>query len=256
MQPAETEQRWLEFRVRPTLALREQLILQYAPLVKYVGGRMAVSLPGLISNEDILSYGTIGLIQAVDRFDPAQGVKFETYAIRRIRGSIIDAIRGLQPLSRDASRRGREVEHAYEELVHKLGRMPEEREVAEHLGLTLNAFHAQLLEASVSIVSLDSPFADGEGERGSLIDQLADHDAASVPDQVERQQAYRHLVAAIKELPERDRLVISLYYYEDLTLREISEVLGVSTSRVSQLHAAAVFKLRGMLRAVLALAHA
>src|SRR5919198_1032946 len=112
MQPAELEQRWLQFRVQPDPALREQLIVQYAPLVKYVLGRMAVSLPGLLTSEDLLSYGTIGLIQAVDRFDPAQGVKFETYAIRRIRGSIIDAIRSLHPLSRDTNRRARAFEHA------------------------------------------------------------------------------------------------------------------------------------------------
>jgi RNA polymerase sigma factor for flagellar operon FliA len=248
-QALDTEQSWIEFRLSPTTSMRENLILQYAPLVKYVGGRMAVSLPGLLNSDDVLSYGTIGLIQAVDRFDPEQGVKFETYAIRRIRGSIIDAIRTLQTRSRDVSRRAREIERAYEELTNRLGRMPEEGEVAEHLGLSLESFQTQLVEASISVVSLDSSLDDGDGERLPLISQLADHDALSVPDQVDRQQAHRLLVEAVRGLPERDRLVISLYYYEDLTLKEISEILGVSTSRVSQIHAAAVFKLRSMLRA-------
>jgi len=231
-------------------ALRERLIVQYAPLVKYVVGRMAVSMPGLLSNEDIVSYGTIGLIQSVDRYDPSVGVKFETYAIRRIKGSILDAIRSLQALSRDASRRARDLDRAYDELIHQHGRMPSNREVAEHLGMSSEEFSHALQDATLSVVSLNNasgPDA-GEGERPSLIDQIADEDAPDVSDQVERRQLYEALVKALQQLAERDRLVINLYYYEDLTLKEISDVLGVSTSRVSQLHAAAVFKLRAALR--------
>jgi len=130
VQAVDIQNRWQDYLTSRDRELRDQLIMQYAPLVKYVAGRMVVSLPGLINNEDILSYGTIGLIQAVDRFDPSQGVKFETYAIRRIRGSIIDAIRSLHPLSRDTNRRGREIEQAYDELIQGLGRMPEDIEVA------------------------------------------------------------------------------------------------------------------------------
>src|SRR5919205_563882 len=131
--PSDLERRWLEFRRTRDPRLREELILQYAPLVKYVLGRTAVSLPGTLTSDDILSYGTIGLIQAVDRFDPTQGVKFETYAIRRIRGAILDAIRSLHPISRDANRRAREVEHAYDSLTQRLGRLPTEEEVSENL---------------------------------------------------------------------------------------------------------------------------
>src|SRR5436190_8102038 len=157
MQLSEIEHNWIQFRASRDPKLRDKLILQYAPLVKYVVGRTAVSLPGLLSSEDILSYGTIGLIQAVDRFDPSMGVKFETYAIRRIRGSILDAIRSLHPLSRDTNRRARELEQAYDSLIHRLGRMPDEAEVAEQLGLSLADFRALLLEVSTTIVSLDSP---------------------------------------------------------------------------------------------------
>ena len=250
MQAAEIQTRWDDYLTSRDRALRDQLIMQYAPLVKYVVGRMVVSLPGLINNEDILSYGTIGLIQAVDRFDPGQGVKFETYAIRRIRGSIIDAIRSLHPLSRDTNRHAREIERAYDELIAALGRMPEDEEVASHLELSLEDFRTRLRDASTTIVSLDTPLGDGgDEERTSLVDQIADEGEAGVADQVERADLRKRLVKAIENLSERDRTLINLYYYEELTLKEISEVLGVSTSRVSQLHAAAVFKLRTALRA-------
>jgi RNA polymerase sigma factor FliA len=255
VQAVDIQHRWQDYLTNRDRDVRDQLIMQYAPLVKYVAGRMVVSLPGLINNEDILSYGTIGLIQAVDRFDPAQGVKFETYAIRRIRGSIIDAIRSLHPLSRDTNRRAREIEQAYDELTHSLDRTPEESEVAEHLGLTMAEFRTQLMETGTTIVSLDTPLGDvGDEERTSLVDQIADEDEVDVSDQVERADLRGRLVKAIERLPERDRTLISLYYYEELTLKEISEVLGVSTSRVSQLHAAAVFKLRSALRAAMAVA--
>lgn len=256
-QTIDLQTRWEQFCVERQPKLRESLILQYRPLVKYVIGRMAVSLPGLLNHEDLLSYGTIGLIQAVDRFDPWQGVKFETYAIRRIRGSILDSIRTLHPLSRDANRRARDIEHAYDALILLLERMPEDREVAEHLGLTLAQFHTVLIKASATMVSLDMPLADiGEGDRVALIDQIADEGAVDLADQVDELELRREVIRALERLQERDRLVISLYYYDELTLREISEVVGVSTSRVSQLHAAAIFKLRGLLKSARALASA
>jgi RNA polymerase sigma factor for flagellar operon FliA len=180
------------------------------------------------------------------------GVKFETYAIRRIKGSIIDAIRSLQQLSRDASRRTRDLDRAYDDLVQTLGRIPTNREVAEHLGLNADEMRQALADASVTITSLDTPLGEAtDGERPSLLEQIAD-ESAGVSDQVERQHLYRALVQAIQNLSERDKLVVNLYYYEELTLKEISEVLGVSTSRVSQLHAAAVLKLRAALRANMA----
>jgi RNA polymerase sigma factor for flagellar operon FliA len=192
----------------------------------------------------------------VDRYDPSVGVKFETYAIRRIKGAILDAIRSLQQLSRDASRRARDVDHGYDELVQTLGRAPTNKELARHLDMTPEELNQALIDASLSVVSLNTPHggeSGGEGgERPSLLEQIADEDTPGVDDQVERQHLYEALVQAIQKLSERDKLVVNLYYYEELTLKEISEVLGVSTSRVSQLHAAAVFKLRAALRANIA----
>src|SRR5215210_6592387 len=135
IQASDLEGLWARLHTTRDPSLREKMIVQYAPLVKYVVGRMAVSMPGLLASEDIIGYGTVGLIQSVDRYDPTVGVKFETYAIRRIKGAIIDAIRSLQQLSRDASRRTRDLDHAYDELVQTLGRIPTNREVADHLGL-------------------------------------------------------------------------------------------------------------------------
>ena len=250
VQTMDVQTRWKQFCTDRQPELRESLILQYGPLVKYVIGRMAVSLPGLLNHEDLLSYGTIGLIQAVDRYDPSHGVKLETYAIRRIRGSILDSIRSLQPLSRDGSRRARDIEHAYDALILQLERMPNDCEVANYLGVTVARFHAMLVQASATIVSLDTRSGDvSDSDRPTLIDQIADPDAVDLAEQIDQLDLKRALIRALENLSERDRLVISSYYYDELTLREISETLGVSTSRVSQLRAAAIFKLRVMLRA-------
>jgi RNA polymerase sigma factor for flagellar operon FliA len=254
MQATDVRDRWQEFLVTRDPALRDQLIMQYAPLVKYVIGRMSISLPGGVGSEDLLSYGTIGLVQAVDRFDPGVGVKFETYAFRRIRGSIVDAIRSLQPLSRDAYRRIREIEDAYDVLAQRLGRAPEEQEVADQLGWDVEAVRTAQLEGSITFTSIDTSHADDGDERAEynpILFQIVDSDSGDVSNLVERRELLNALTRALQELPERDRLVISLYYYEELTLKEISEVLGISTSRVSQLHAGAVFRLRGLLRSAL-----
>src|SRR3954470_21947078 len=218
MQASELESLWVRLCATRDPALRERMIVQYAPLVKYVVGRMAVSMPGVLSSEDIISYGTIGLIQAVDRYDPSVGVKFETYAIRRIKGAILDAIRSLQQLSRDASRRARDLDHAYDELTQRLGRMPTNREVGEHLGMSPSELAQALMDASTSVVSLDTPLGDvGDGERPSLLEQISDDDAPGPDAQVEKRHLMEALVMAIQNLSERDRLVVNLYYYEELT---------------------------------------
>lgn len=254
MEAVEIQDRWKAFLSARDPGLRDQLIMQYAPLVKYVVGRMSIGLPGGVSSDDLLGYGAIGLVQAVDRFDPGVGVKFETYAFRRIRGSIIDAIRTLQPLSRDAYRRTRELEAAYDDLAQRLGRAPEDAEVAHHLGWSISAFWTAQVEGSVTFTSIDATAGGDSDERAEynpILSQLADAEGGDISNLVERRELLRVLTEALEELTERDRLVITLYHYEELTLREIAEVLNVSTSRVSQLHAGAVFRLRGLLRQAL-----
>jgi RNA polymerase sigma factor for flagellar operon FliA len=227
---------------------RDELVVKYAPLVKYVIGRMAISLPAAMDSDDVLSAGTVGLLHAVDRFDPEQGVRFETYALQRIRGAIIDTIRSLSPLSRGAGRRARLLDETTAGLAQRLGRAPTQDELARELGVDKVELGRMLLESAHVIVSLDGGGGDDESEVQSLRDVLHDPDQAGTDELVEENELVERLGAAIDNLPPRDRLVLNLYYHEELTLKEISRVIEVSESRVSQIHTAAVLKLRGLLR--------
>jgi RNA polymerase sigma factor for flagellar operon FliA len=229
---------------------RDELVVKYAPLVKYVIGRMAISLPAAMDSDDVLSSGTIGLLHAIDRFDPEQGVRFETYALQRIRGAIIDTIRSLSPLSRGAGRRARMLDETTAQLAQQLGRVPTQEELARELGVDLAELGKMLLESAHVIVSLDgaSSGGDDDGEVQSLRDLLHDPDEAATDEVVEENELVDRLSSAIDSLPPRDRLVLNLYYHEELTLKEISRVIEVSESRVSQIHTAAVMKLRALLR--------
>jgi RNA polymerase sigma factor FliA len=229
---------------------RDELVVRYAPLVKYVIGRMAISLPAAMDSDDVLSAGTVGLLHAIDRFDPDQGVRFETYALQRIRGAIIDTIRSLSPLSRGAGRRARLLDETTALLAQRLGRAPTQDELAKELGVDQQELGRMLLESAHVIVSLDgaSSGGDDEGEVQSLRDLLTDPDETATDEVVEENELVERLSAAIDSLPPRDRLVLNLYYHEELTLKEISRVIEVSESRVSQIHTAAVMKLRALLR--------
>jgi len=238
-------QLWARYMQAHDPAVREQLIMQYAPLVKYVMGRLAISLPAILDYEDILSFGTIGLIEAVERFDPDKGVKFETYAISRIRGSIIDALRSLDRLPRSVRQKAKEAEHAIVQLTHDLGREPTDEEVADTLGLTLESYRKHLIDASWITVSLDSNGGGGEEEDdGGGAMGVPDPDGEDVSTGIEHQELIGELAVAIRDLPEREQLVLSLYYKDELTMREVSKVLGISESRVCQLHARALTRLR------------
>jgi RNA polymerase sigma factor for flagellar operon FliA len=240
---------WRDYLTTDDSALREQLILQYAPLVKYVVGRMAVASSSILDMEDLLGFGTLGLIDAVSRFDPTRGVKFETYALQRIRGSIIDSFRKLDIVPRSARRRAREIEGAQAQLQQSLGREPDDDEVASHLGLSRDGLSRAMMEASCAILSMERPLAMLDGDDSlTLADTIEDENAIVPQAEIERHEEREALVSALGLLNERDRLVISLYYYEELTLREISEVLGVTESRVCQLHARAITRLRASLR--------
>lgn len=240
---------WTEFAGTRSSALREELITAYAPLARFVVGRLGIPPTSLLDAEDLISYGMIGLINAVDRFDPARGVRFEAFATPRIRGAVIDQLRQLNWLPRAAVARVRQIESILAELEQRLGRPAKEEEVASALGVSIERYRQMLQEMSATILSLDAPLGSlmYEDELTSLSDLLEDHDALEPSEQVERGELTAKLAEAIECLPEREQLLLSLYYKEELTMKEISKVMGVSESRVCQLHMQAVMRLRGIL---------
>ncbi len=223
-------------------------MLAYSPLVKYVAGRMASGLPAHVEEADLISYGLVGLISAIERFELEREIKFETYAVTRIKGSIIDELRSLDWVPRSVRARARAIERANSKLEHSLQRAPTDEEMAAELDITVSEFQDSLLQISNStIAALDELWtvSDSSGDQVSLLDTLEDplaEDPASIMDATELKD---RIADAISRLPEREKLVVALYYYENLTLREIGEVLGVTESRVSQLHTKAVLRLRG-----------
>ncbi len=225
-------------------------MVAYSPLVKYVAGRMASGLPAHVEEADLISYGLIGLISAIERFDLGREIKFETYAIPRIRGAIIDELRSLDWVPRSVRARAREIERANAKLEHKLQRAPTDEEMSNELGMSMDEFQDALIQISNStIAALDELWtvSDSSGDQISLLDTIQDPDAPDPEKLVDASELKDRVADAIARLPEREKLVIALYYYENLTLREIGEVLGVTESRISQLHTKAVLRLRSRL---------
>lgn len=226
-------------------------MVAYAPLVKYVAGRMASGLPAHVDEADLISYGLGGLISAIQRFDLSREIKFETYAITRIKGAIIDELRSIDWVPRSVRARAREIERANSKLEHKLHRAPTDEEMAGEIGLTVKEFQDSLLQISnSSVAALDELWtvSDSSGDQVSLLDTLQDPDAPDPAQLIDATELKDRIADAIARLPEREKLVVGLYYYENLTLREIGEVLGVTESRVSQLHTKAVLRLRSRLQ--------
>ena len=240
---------WLEYRKSGDQALRDRLILTYAPLVKYVAGRLGSGLPAHIDEGDLVSYGLLGLIGAIERYDPGRDIKFETYAIARIKGAIIDELRALDWVPRSVRSRAREIERTIGELESKLGRAPTDEEIAAKIGITTAELEDSLTDISrSSIAALDELWSvSGEGDQVSLLDTLEDPDSIRPAEALDETELREILGDAISRLPEREKLVITLYYYEELTLREIGEVLGVTESRISQLHTKAILRLKARL---------
>ncbi|MCX7618320.1 FliA/WhiG family RNA polymerase sigma factor [Tepidiforma sp.] len=232
----------------PLFEDREAAIRQYAPLVKYVVGRLAIGLPAILDYEDILSYGTIGLIEALDRFDGSKGVKFETYAISRIRGAIIDALRSLDRLPRSVRQKARRLEQIHVEFEREHGREPTDEEAAQLMGLTPEQYNQALIDASWVTVSLDGLLDRDNNEDGTAPTELpADPNEEDFTERLEKRQLLDALTAAIKTLPEREWLIISLYYRDEMTMKEIAQILEISESRVCQLHGRALGRLRARL---------
>src|SRR4051812_46682353 len=241
---------WAEFKGSGDPRLRERLILHYSPLVKYVAGRVGVGLPPNIEQADLVSYGIFGLIDAIEKFDISRAIKFETYAISRIKGAIIDELRAIDWIPRSVRYKAREVEKAYAALEGRLHRTPTEGEVATELGISLDDLHTIFSQVSfVNVIALDELLNVG-GERGdkmSLVDTLEDTKAEDPVAAFETEETKYLLARAINTLPEREKIVVTLYYYEGLTLAEIGQVLGVTESRICQMHTKAVLQLRGKL---------
>jgi len=241
---------WIDFKDTAESALRERLILHYSPLVKYVAGRVGVGLPPNIEQADLVSYGIFGLIDAIEKFDLSRAIKFETYAISRIRGAIIDELRAIDWIPRSVRYKAREVEKAYASLEGKLHRTPTEAEVAEEMDISLEDLHQVFSRVSfVNVVALDELLNVGgeKGDKLSLVDTLEDTKAEDPVAAFESEETKYLLAKAINQLPEREKIVVTLYYYEGLTLAEIGQVLGVTESRICQMHTKAVLQLRGRL---------
>jgi RNA polymerase sigma factor for flagellar operon FliA len=244
---------WEHFKETGDTGTRERLILHYAPLVKYVAGRVGVGLPPNIEQADLVSYGIFGLIDAIEKFDIHRAIKFETYAISRIRGAIIDELRAIDWIPRSVRYKAREVERAYAALEAELRRTPTEPEVAERLGIGLDELHQIFSQVSyVNVVALDELLTVGgeKGDKLSLVDTLEDTKAEDPVTAFEAEETKFLLARAINQLPEREKIVVTLYYYEGLTLAEIGRVLGVTESRICQMHTKAVLQLRAKLAEV------
>jgi RNA polymerase sigma factor for flagellar operon FliA len=242
---------WRRYKTDGSDKAREQLVVAYSPLVKYVAGRMSSGLPAHVEEADLISYGLLGLINAIERFDLSREIKFETYAITRIKGAIIDELRALDWVPRSVRARAREIEKAHAKLEHQLHRTPTDDEMARELKISTIEFQDALVKISTStVVALDELWAvsDSSGDAVSLLDTLQDPDAPDPEQLLAQSEVKDRLADAIAALPEREKLVIALYYYENLTLREIGEVLGVTESRISQLHTKAVLRLKSRLQ--------
>jgi RNA polymerase sigma factor FliA len=249
--PAEIDRLWVEYKQSTSTEIRDRLIVHYSPLVKYVAGRVAVGLPQNVEQADLVSYGIFGLIDAIEKFDLERGYKFETYAIARVKGAILDELRSIDWVPRSVRAKARALEKAYAKLEAKEHRTPTDAELAEELDISEAQLQTTLGQISfIGLVALDEMLSVG-GDRGeslTLGDTVAD--AGQGPVAAYEVEEMRHILAdAINRMPEREKVVLTLYYYEGLTLAEIGEVLGVTESRVCQIHTKSVIHLRAKVAA-------
>lgn len=232
---------------------KDEALEKYAPLVKYVVDRIATGLPKTIERDDLVNTAVIGLFDAMEKYDEGRGTKFETYAVWRIRGAVLDELRSLDWVSRSVRKKAKEVEQAARRLDQKLGRAASDNEVAEELNLTSGEFNRLLEEVRGSmLLSLDQSFnVDDDHDIAGLADMIEDDKAVDVLSDIELEEARDILLGSINRLSDQEKLVIALYYYEEMTLKEIGEALQISESRVSQIHTKAILRLKGKMRNVI-----
>ena len=244
--PQRQQELWRKYKETRDPAIKDQLIMEYADLIKYVAGRLSIYFGSNVEYDDLVGYGVFGLIDAIEKFDVDKKVKFETYASLRIRGAIIDSIRDLDWAPRSLRKKGKELERAYFEVENRLGHSASDQEIADHLGITIDELNKLLQEVNMSqMISLED-YLDQNHEIG--LDGLTmDMDAMRREKRMEVIELRETLAEAIEKLPEKERMVVTLYYFEELTLKEISHIMKVSESRISQLHTKAIIRMRSRL---------
>ncbi|MHB8620710.1 MAG: FliA/WhiG family RNA polymerase sigma factor [Chloroflexota bacterium] len=244
----ENPELWNRFWEERSPEAREEVILQYVPLVRYVVGRLAISLPHFLTSEDMVSFGVLGLMDAVERYEAGRNVKFSTYAITRIRGAIIDELRSLDWIPRQVRKQAREIEQTMSRLDQEFGRPATERELARSLNITVDKLQRALLDSSCVTLSLSRMVdADNSDHSAQVMPELADESAVDPLDYTQRAELSRTLARSISQLSSREQQVLSFYYVDELNLKEIGVLLSVSESRVCQLHTKAILRLRGIL---------
>jgi RNA polymerase sigma factor for flagellar operon FliA len=245
------EELWADYKSSGDQSARDRLILHYSPMVKYVAGRVAAAMPSHVDYADLVSYGILGLIDAIGKFEPERGIKFETYGVPRVRGAILDELRSTDWVPRSVRSKARAVDTAFSKLEGTLGRSPSDGELAGELGMTPSDLNGILRQTSrAGLLQLDDVLFHQGGSAQTLGDTIPDQND-SPGARMEREETREQLAKAIRQLDERERKVLTLYYYEGLNLSEIGDVLGVTESRTCQIHTKAVLHLRQRLRDVL-----
>ncbi|MBF0368373.1 MAG: FliA/WhiG family RNA polymerase sigma factor [Magnetococcales bacterium] len=231
---------------------RDEIIVKYAPMVKYVASRMSMKLPESVELDDLVQVGVLGLIDAVSKFDPARGIKFQTYAEFRVRGAILDELRSMDWVPRAVRQAATQIEEVFHKLEVQEGRPADDEEVADNLGISLGDYYAQLdAIRGISIISYEDLRPSIDDEEWDVLEVFADPEVEDPLEAIGLQELRQGLSEAISSLPEKERLVVTLYYFEELTMSEIGEVLGLTESRISQLHSKAALRMRARIRRVM-----
>lgn len=243
------EELWRIYKRTKNPEIRDAFVRQYAPLVKYVAGKIAVGMPHNVEFDDLVGFGVFGLFDAIEKYDPDKHVKFKTYAVTRIRGAIFDELRSIDWVPRSVRQKSREIEDAVHRIESSLGRSASDKEIAEEMGMSLEDFQQVMMKVSgTSILSLNDVWYTGEESDNVSIAESIESPQSMNPDTIiEKDEIRRVIVQAINDLPEKEKKVLVLYYYEDLTLKEIGHILEVTESRISQLHTKAIMRLRARL---------